>query len=185
MHPHTNMIWKSRLVSCLLLAIAMSFTGCATREKVSREAHASLNQLVNRSPAAAALASRAKGILVFPDVLKGGFIFAGTQGEGALIQGGETTGYYNVSGISYGFLAGVQIYSYALFFMSDADLAYLHRSEGFELGGGVSLVAAKAGVASSLTTTTVAKGVHSFFYDQQGLMGAIDVQGAKITRKSP
>jgi lipid-binding SYLF domain-containing protein len=182
MEIRPSMNFKSSLAMILMMAIALGFTGCAVEEKVSREAHASLSKLVNQSPAAALLATKAKGVLVFPDVLKGGFIFSGTEGDGALIQNGETTGFYNIAGMSYGLLAGAQMYSYAIFFMTDEDLEYLNQSGGFELGAGPSIVVINSGIAGSLTTTTMRKGVYSFFYNQQGLMGALDVQGAKITK---
>ncbi len=182
METHTKTNSNRSLMSSLLLAIAICFTGCAAQEQVSREAHAALAQLVRQSPGAAVLASKAKGILVFPDVFKGGFVFSGHEGDGALIQGGETTGYYNLAGASFGFLAGVQVYSYALFFMTDEDLEYLNQTGGFEVGAGPSVVVANAGLSGSLSTSTVRKGIYSFFYNEQGLMGALDVQGSKITR---
>ena len=182
METHTNPHWKQSLIVILLLAIAISFTGCAADASVSREAHASLNRLVNQSPAAALLAKEAKGVLVFPDILKGGFVFSGLGGDGALIQNGETTGYYNITGMSFGFLAGVQVYSYALFLMRDEDLEYLNQSNGFELGGGPSVVVVNAGLSRSLTTSTARPGMYAFFFNEQGLMGALDLQGSKITR---
>ena len=38
---------------------------------------------------------KAKGILVFPNVIKAGFGIGGEYGEGALRIGGKTTAYYN------------------------------------------------------------------------------------------
>jgi len=182
METHPNPHWKQSLIVILLLAIAISFTGCAADASVSREAHASLNRLVNQSPAAALLATKAKGVLVFPDILKGGFVFSGLGGDGALIQNGETTGYYNITGMSFGFLAGVQVYSYALFLMRDEDLEYLNQSNGFEVGAGPSIVVVNAGLSRSLTTSTARKGMYGFFFNETGLMGSLDLQGSKITR---
>ena len=40
----------------------------------------------------------------------------GQYGEGALIKGGKTAGYYSTVQASYGLQAGIQKYGYAFFF---------------------------------------------------------------------
>ena len=46
----------------------------------------------------------------------------GQFGEGALIKGGKTAGYYNTVQVSYGLQAGIQKYGYALFLMTDSAI---------------------------------------------------------------
>ena len=41
------------------------------------------------------------------------------------------------------------------------------------------------GMATSLTTTTLAPGTYAFFFNQRGLMGGLSLQGSKITRIRP
>ena len=48
----------------------------------------------------------AKGVLVFPKVVKAGFVIGGEFGEGALRIGGKTADYYSTAAASWGFLAG-------------------------------------------------------------------------------
>jgi lipid-binding SYLF domain-containing protein len=86
---------------------------------------------------------------------------------------------------SYGFQAGAQEYGYVLFFMDDASVDYLNKSDGWELGSGPSLVVLDEGFGKSLSTTTLQKGVYAFIFDQKGLMGGIGLQGSKITRINP
>ena len=81
--------------------------------------------------------------------------------------------------------AGVQSFSYALFFMDDASLNYLDRSGGWEIGVGPSIVVVDEGVARSLTSTTVQKGVYAYIFSQKGLMAGLGLQGSKITRIYP
>ena len=81
--------------------------------------------------------------------------------------------------------AGVQSFSYALFFMDNASLNYLDRSEGWEIGVGPSIVVVDKGVAKSLTTTTAKNGVYAFIFGQKGLMAGLGLQGSKITRIHP
>jgi lipid-binding SYLF domain-containing protein len=102
-----------------------------------------------------------------------------------LFKKGRTAGYYNIAAASYGLQAGVQSFSYALFFMDDASLNYLDRSGGWEIGVGPSIVVVDAGMAKSLTTTTAKSGVYAYIFSQKGLMAGLGLQGSKITRIHP
>jgi lipid-binding SYLF domain-containing protein len=95
---------------------------------------------------------------------------------------GKTTGYYNTAAASFGLQAGAQSFGYALFFMTDSALKYLHESKGWELGSGLSIVVVDAGFARSLSTTTAKSDIYAFFFDQKGLMAGIGIQGSKITK---
>ena len=128
------------------------------------------------------LAGTAQGILVFPNILKAGFMFGGQVGEGVLFRGGTPTGYYNSVAASYGLQAGIQKFGYALFFMDSESLANFDASTGFEIGVGPSIVLVDEGVGRTMTTTTVRKGIYAFIFDQKGLMAGLGLQGSKITR---
>jgi lipid-binding SYLF domain-containing protein len=121
---------------------------------------------------------------VFPSIVKAGFMFGGQIGDGVLLKSGRPAGYYNSLAASYGLQAGVQVFGYALFFMNDAALSYLDKSEGFEIGVGPSIVVVDAGVGKSLTSTTITQDVYAFIFDQKGLMAGIGIQGSKITKLS-
>jgi lipid-binding SYLF domain-containing protein len=168
------------LVVAVLVGPRPAFAASAA--EIDRGVDAALASLFESEPGAKALAARAKGLLVFPSVLKGGFMFGGQLGEGALRKGGKTEGYYSTVAASYGFQAGVQVFGYALFFMTDSALDYLQKSAGFEIGAGPSVVVLDAGKAEGITSTTVQSDVYAFFFDQKGLMGGIGIQGSKITR---
>jgi lipid-binding SYLF domain-containing protein len=157
----------------------------ATASEINENARAGLRKLYAGSPAARGLGQRAKAILVFPSIVKAGFMVGAQGGEGALLSGGRTLGYYGTVAASYGLQAGIQKFGYALFFMTDSSLAYLQKSGGWELGTGPSIVVVDAGMAKSLTTTTLQKGVYAFFFDQKGLMAGLGLQGSKITRIKP
>src|SRR5262249_53008015 len=134
-----------RVTSAVILGVGLlhataTLARAASAGEISSASRRALNDLYKRTPAAKTLAEKARGILVFPSIVKGGFIFGGEFGEGALFKGGKTSGYYNTTGVSWGFQAGLQKYGYALFFMTDSALTYLDKSEGFELGTGPSLV---------------------------------------------
>ena len=51
-------------------------------------------------------------------------------GEGVLFRDGKAEGRYSSVAGSFGLQAGVQVFGYALFFMTDKALEYLERSDG-------------------------------------------------------
>ncbi|MCK5121183.1 MAG: twin-arginine translocation pathway signal protein [Methylococcales bacterium] len=176
------------LISLLALMGCQSTGGrlASSGAVIDREVDAALKELYATTPAARGLASRAKGILVFPDIVKAGFMFGGQYGRGgALRKKGRTVGYYNSVAASYGLQVGVQSFGYALFFMNDAALSYLDRSEGWEIGVGPGIVVVDAGVAKSLTTTTGKDNIYAFIFNQKGLMAGLGLQGSKISRINP
>ncbi len=150
--------------------------------KLDRDVTTGLNLLYAKTPSAKVLGEKAKGILVFPGITKGGFIVGGQYGEGALIKNGKTAGYYNTVAVSYGLQAGVQKYGYALFFMTDSAMSWLDRSDGWELGTGPSIVVVDVGAAGALTTTTAKSDIYAFFFNPRGLMAGLGLQGTKVTK---
>jgi lipid-binding SYLF domain-containing protein len=154
----------------------------ASAAEINRDAKKVLEKLYKKSSAAKALGEKAKAILVFPSITKGGFLVGGQYGEGALMKEGKTIAYYDTLSVSYGLQVGVQRYGYALFFMTDSAREYLDRSDGWELGTGPSIVIVDEGVAGGLSTTTARSDVYAFIFSQEGLMAGIGLQGTKITK---
>ena len=153
-----------------------------SRAEIDREVKYALETLYAQSPSARALRPEAKGILIFPSVVKGGFIVGGQYDEGALLRGGKTSGYYSTVQVSYGLQAGMQVYGYALFFLSEAAMDFLDKSDGWELGVGPTIVVMEKGASHSTSTTTSKAEIYAFFFDQKGLMGGLGLQGTKITK---
>jgi lipid-binding SYLF domain-containing protein len=177
------------LISLMVLAGCQSSGGSrmsGSAAEIDRDVDYALQNLLESNPAARNLAAQAKGILVFPSIVKAGFMVGAQYGRGgALRVRGQTVGYYNSVAASYGMQAGVQSFGYALFFMNDAAMNYLNRSEGWEIGVGPSIVIVDAGRARSLTTTTAKDNIYAFIFGQRGLMAGMGLQGSKITRIYP
>ncbi len=156
--------------------------GAVSADEMDRDAKAALKQLYAKNPSAKMLGQKAKGILVFPGIVKAGFIVGGQFGEGALIKNGKVVSYYNSVSLSYGLQAGAQKFGYALFFMTDSAMGYLDRSDGWEIGTGPSIVVVDAGLAKSRSTTTLKSDIYAYFFSQKGLMAGLGLQGTKITK---
>jgi lipid-binding SYLF domain-containing protein len=157
----------------------------ASAKEIDRKATAALQKLYASTPKAKELAAKAKGILIFPSIVKGGFIIGGQFGDGALRVNGTTVNYYRSVAGSYGLQAGVQSFGYVMLFMDEASLAYLEKSDGWEIGSGPSVVVVDKGAGKTLSSTTLQSGVYAFIFGQKGLMAGIGLQGSKITKITP
>ena len=180
-----NLRWLARALLVMAVVAPGSYLSPALADgaaDLNREVDAALQKLYADSPGAVELKEEAKGVLVFPKIVKVGFLIGGQYGDGALRKNGKTVGYYNSVATSYGLLAGVQWFGYALFLMSDSALNYIDNSAGFEIGSGPSVVIVDQGMATTLSTTTANEDIYAFTFDQKGLMGGLGLQGTKITK---
>lgn len=167
------------------LLVAALPAQAATAREIDQGAAQALNTLYAANPKARELGKQAKAILIFPKIFKGGLVFGGLSGDGALRQGGHTVGYYNISAASFGLQAGGQRFSYVLFFMTDSAINYLKSSDGWAIGSGPSVVVLDKGTAASMSSTTLSQDVYAIPFSQSGLMAGIGLEGSKITRIHP
>jgi lipid-binding SYLF domain-containing protein len=177
-----------RVVVGLLAAVlalpllAPTAVQAASAAELQRDASRILKKLYAVSPKAKELGDKAKGVLVFPSVVKAGFMVGGLFGEGVLLKDGKAVGYYNTVAASYGYQIGVQTYGYAMFLMTDKALQYLDRSDGWEVGTGPSIVVLDKGAAGGISSSTARDDVYAFIFNQTGLMAGLGLQGTKITK---
>jgi lipid-binding SYLF domain-containing protein len=150
----------------------------AWADEIDDDVAAALRALYDSTPSARVLGEKAAGILVFPNIVKAGFLVGAQFGEGTLIRGGRKVANYRSVAGSYGFQAGVQTFGYAMFLMTPAAVEYLDRSGGWEVGVGPSIVVVDTGAARTLTTTTIQSDVYAFVFDQKGLMAGVGIQGS-------
>jgi len=174
----------------MLLAMTVAVTGltasvparAAEESMLEQDSRAALKHLYSENAGARALGAKAKGILVFPNVVKAGFIVGGQGGDGILLVNDKRVAYYNTAAVSVGLQAGAQSYGYALFFMTDKVLKDFQASKNFQIGVGPNVVVIDAGAAKDINTLTAKADVYAVIFDQKGLMAGIGVQGSKITK---
>lgn len=185
-----HMIKSNRILHSSLLMIIMTYLLpqpiiADTAKQIDKDVSTALSQLYAETLAAKELSKVAKGILVFPRIIKAGFIVGGQYGEGALRVNDKTKGYYNTAAASFGLQAGAEAFGYALFFMTDLALKYLESSAGWEIGIGPNITVIDQGAAGSFSTTTAKDDIYVFFFHKKGLMAGLGVQGSKISRIVP
>ncbi len=173
--------WILAIAGAMSLAVVAA-PATAQDYGLEGEARWALNRLTATHPTAKMLEQRAYATLVFPDITKAGFLIGGETGNGVLFRRGGISGYYNLSGVSYGFQAGAQTYSLVMFFMNEGSWRSLNMREGLQVGVGPSVVVLDEGKARSVTSTTLTSDVYAFVFGAQGLMAGAGLEGTKITR---
>ena len=173
---------KYLLAGSMLAVLTLITAGTASADGLVSDSRRALQQLVAQNPAAAKCKAKAVAILVFPDVVKAGFIIGAQGGQGILFIRGQPSGRYRTVAASYGLQAGVQKFGYALFLMNQKAVDWVNNTRGWAIGTGPSVVIVDKGMARSFTTDTLHSGIYAFTFDQQGLMAGLGLQGSKVTR---
>ena len=156
-----------------------------TSVEIDRDAMNALERLYATVPAAKALGEKAKAVLVFPSVLKGGLLIGGSYGEGALVRDGKPTDYYATASVTVGAQLGAQTYGYALMLMTEQALDYLYSTSGWQLGTGPTIVFIDSGASATLSNQTARSDVYAFAFDPKGLMFGLNLEGSKVSRIVP
>ncbi|ABC28453.1 uncharacterized conserved protein [Hahella chejuensis KCTC 2396] len=176
------MIKIQKLIYSLLLIIGVAFNAsAASKVEIDAKVNAALKVFYNKVPSGQELAAKAQGVLVFPEILKAGFIVGGEYGDGALVKGGAIQSYYNIASASIGFQAGVQEKTVVMLFMTSDALNKFTRSEGWEVGVDGSVAIAEFGAGKSIDTNTIQEPIIAFVVSNKGLMAGVSLEGSKIT----
>lgn len=178
----SGLIALTLTVASLFTASAINIASAATAEDLDKDSRQALVTLGNSNALAKSLAQSAKAVLVFPNIVKAGFVFGGSYGEGVLIESSRTVDYYNSVTGSWGLQVGAQSYGYAIYLMSDKAVSYLKESDGWEIGIGPTVVLVDEGMAKNLSTSSLQDDAYAFIFSQQGLMVGLSIEGTKVSK---
>ncbi|MEP6390124.1 MAG: YSC84-related protein [Halioglobus sp.] len=153
-----------------------------SKETIESKATKAIAVLIRHAPQSKELLDKAKGVLVFPHIVKMGFGVGAQYGEGVLRVDGISTGYYSTAGASFGLQLGAQTKSEAILFMSDDALATFQSGQGWEVGVNSSIAVVKLGKGGKIDSSQWRQPVLAFIFSNQGLMGDLSLEGSKITR---
>ena len=176
-------------VLILCFTFVFSLLATVSYAKTKGEINAGVNAAMDRFKkdikGSTAYLKGAKGVLVMPNITKAGFVVGGKYGQGALLVGGKTIGYYSLAEGSVGWQIGAMKYDMVILFMTDEALKKFERSEGWEAGVDAEVTLIDAGADVSVETLRSQHPVAGFVFDQKGLMGGVSVKGAKFTKITP
>ena len=174
-------------------AAGLALAGCTTtpstpanpaarRREIDTAADSALSRLYTGVRGARELSDRARGVLVFPDVLAAGFVVGGEYGDGVLRSGGRASGYYRLVSGTLGFQIGAQSKAIVLMFMTPEALSKFTASSGWSAGVDANVALLRVGASGEIDTNTVRQDVVGFVLTNAGLMASANLEGSKITR---
>jgi lipid-binding SYLF domain-containing protein len=125
----------------------------------------------------------ARGVLVFPRLIKASFIFGGEGGNGVLLAkksdgSWSAPAFYSLGAGSAGFQLGYQEATVVLFFMNDAAMMSA-IDKGLTLGADASIAAGTIGKSGDATSTTTSQDLYQFS-DVGGLFAGVSLDGTVL-----
>ncbi len=170
---------------CLCLAGSLLLPTASyakTAKEIDASADAALAQFKKEVKGADRLLQTAKGVLVFPGVIKAGIGIGGEFGEGALRIRNKTVAYYQIASGSIGLQLGAQKRDIIIVFLEDKALREFRASEGWQVGVNGSVVLINVGAEASVDTSKIKEPIVGFVVGQEGLMYNLTLEGSKITK---
>lgn len=166
-----------------LLGLAVSSMASAkSAEQIEIEADAALKAFKSQVAGGGEFLAKAKGVLVFPKVIKGGIGIGGHYGEGALRVGGKTVDYYSTAAASIGLQLGGQARTQIVVFMAQDVLDAFRTSKGWEAGVDGSIAVVQWGAGEDLRTLEINDPIVAFIFGNKGLMFNLSLEGSKFTK---
>ncbi len=169
------------LIAALAATLAMPAHG-ADAGTIDRRVQEAIGRLYATYPSLRPVVQRARAVLVFPHVYKAGIGIGGDYGEGAMLEGGRTTGYYNVISGSIGFQLGAQRRSQFFVFTDPDALAKFKNTDGWKVGVDGSVVLVTLGASGNVDTNSLKAPVLAIVMGEKGLMYNATLEGSKISR---
>ena len=130
---------------------------------------------------------KARGLMIFPELVKGGFIVGGEGGSGVLVVRSETLGwsypaFYTIAAGSIGLQIGGQVAEAVFTVMSEKAVDAILDNQ-FKFGGDVSVAVGPIGQGLEAATTTNLDADIYQFAKTAGLFGGFSLEGAGILKR--
>ena len=169
------------VVALLLSSVSLA----ATKAEIDQRVHVAMHQFYQLNPRHKELVARAKGVLVFPRITKGGIGIGGQFGEGALRIDGKTVAYYSVTSASVGLTLGLAKHKEVILFMNQEVLDKFTNSQGWSIGADTGVAVLSDGGGGNYDTHTLQRPILAFVFGEKGLIGDASVEGSKINQIEP
>ncbi len=189
---------KKQLLLAVLLTFLINLTGCA---EMNRDERSTAFDLVNQATETvqrfkgmpdlqvfAEYLQTARGIIVLPSVIKGGFVLGGEGGNGVMMvktDGGSWShpAFYTLGAASFGLQMGLQKTEILLVLRSNKAVAAVLDHQG-KLGADAGVTIGTIGQGAEISTTTnIGADVLAFANSKIGLFGGAALEGAVLVRR--
>ncbi len=180
-----NKKFNSMLLLVLISLLFTQQTFAQSASQLDAEVNVAIEKFKKQVEGGADFLPKVKGYLVFPSVIKAGFIIGGKYGKGALRIDGVTKHYYSLTSASVGWQAGAQEHAMLIAFLSEASLQNFINSNGWEAGVDGSIAVSDWGESKDIGSISFEKPIIAFIYDEKGLMASVSVAGTKFQKIIP
>ncbi len=170
------------IVALLSLALLSVSLQAKTAVEIDMQANEALKEFKKVVKGSQDLLEQAKGVLIFPSVVKAGIGIGGEYGEGVLRVDGKSVQYYSTASASIGFQFGLQQKSIVILFLTEKALNSFQEKSGWEVGVDGSIALVKTGINADLSSMTLNKPVVGFIFGTKGLMYNLTLEGSKFTK---
>ncbi|NMB47183.1 MAG: lipid-binding SYLF domain-containing protein [Firmicutes bacterium] len=129
---------------------------------------------------------KARGVAIFPSVVKAGVFLGGKYGEGLVIQRDPRTGswygpnFISIKGVSYGLQFGVQSTALILVINNEEGMESFRGSQKFTLGGDIGIAAGPVGRQAGASTDVELKSAIYSYSISKGFFAGLSLEGAII-----
>jgi lipid-binding SYLF domain-containing protein len=185
-------------LSLVIAAVLASGILVATTASAASEKKADAERLVEKSrlafeafvadkdmgPPLKSLLSRAKGVLIYPQVLKGAFIVGAAGGSGVMLAHEEKAphwagpAFYTMGEASFGLQIGGEAMEVVLVALTERGVSAL-LSTSVKLGGNVGVAAGPVGAGATAATQNLSADIVSYARSK-GLFAGVSLDGAVV-----
>lgn len=171
------------------LALALPAAAASKTEELVETARFAVERMLNDpdQPEIRPVVEKARGVLIIPELIKGGLIIGAEGGTGVLLARGadgtwSSPAFYTLYAGSFGLQAGGQVSSTIFALMNDGAVSAFMKNE-FKLGADASVAVGPLGSGIEASTTTNLSADIYAFSRTAGLFGGGALEGAKISSR--
>ena len=174
-----------------LWSVPSSADDRAEAQEIVTESEITLNRILRdeqAGPRVRQLMQRAKGVMIFPEIIKGAFFIGGEGGSGVLMSrysngAWSYPAFYTMGSVSIGFQIGGQSSEAVLLVMTDGGMQAILDNQ-VKLGADLSAAAGPVGAGVEASSTT-AVGADIYVYSlNKGLFVGAALEGAVVGKRS-
>ncbi|MDP9128007.1 MAG: lipid-binding SYLF domain-containing protein [Pseudomonadota bacterium] len=176
----------SAFVAIVVLAGCNSFSGFGTEpEQLIDKSRISMQSMMadKQYPALLNLATRAKAIIIVPNLIRAAFFFGGRGGNGVMLVHNNGTwsppAFYTLGGISWGLQFGGQSSELIIAVMTDRGLKAIMNREA-TLGADAGIAVGELGAGANAATGMDWKADMYAFARSEGLFVGVSLEGSVI-----
>jgi len=183
---------KTIIVTALCFALGLAFSPQGFADNLKEDAEVIVNKArlvieeVRNAPdsgAAYDLIRQSAGVVLIPDMFKGGFIVGGSYGKGVVVarKDGKWSGpsFVYIGAGSVGFQIGAQITDLILVVIGQKTMESFLRSN-FKLGADAAIAVGPVGAQATAATEILLKGGIYSYSRSKGLFAGVSLEGAGL-----